>query len=70
MNVKIEAAVELVLEKMNVKLKDKQIKAVLSFMSRNDVSISLPTGYSPEKSAKSFFHNWQHSTHLTLQQLS
>ena len=67
MNVKMEAAVELVLEKMNVKLKDKQIEAVLSFMSRNDVSISR---YSPEKSAKSFFHNWQHSTHLTLQQLS
>ena len=41
----MEAAVELVSEKMNVKLKDKQLEAVLSFMSGNDVFVSLPTGY-------------------------
>ena len=41
----MEAAVELVSEKMNVRLKDKQLEAILSFMSGNDVFVSLPTGY-------------------------
>ena len=64
MNV-METAIKLNLCQKKKRLKDKQLEAILSFMSGNDVFISLPTGYSPDvcqKSAKSFFHNWQHST--------
>ena len=35
-------------KEMNVRLKDKQLEAILSFMSGNDVFVSLPIGYSPD----------------------
>ena len=35
-------------KKMNVRLKDKQQEAIISFMSGNDVFVSLPAGYSPD----------------------
>ena len=32
-------------EKLSIELKDKQLEAILRFMSGKDVFVSLPTGY-------------------------
>ena len=38
-------AVQHVAEKLQIKLKEKQIDAIKAFLSGNDVFVSLPTGY-------------------------